>query len=125
MDEQLLKMSGASAGTIAIVIIVYKILKSVLGKKIISNCCGKKMEVGIDVQPSTPNNIQPIIEYAQENPYHQGSSSRPGEKRGGGTGGKNSIRVQEEGSTRKEESSSASSDSTGTDSVNVTISEHL
>lgn len=121
MDEQLLKMSGASAGTIAVVIIVYKILKSVLGKKIISNCCGKKMEVGIDVQPSTPNNIQPIVEYAKENPYYQGSASRTRERRSGGASGKNLSGIQEEGSTSKEGASGSSPEPTGADSISITV----
>lgn len=54
-DTDLLRLSGVSGGTIAIVLIVYRILKSVIGKKLISNCCGKKMEVGIDVQNTTPH----------------------------------------------------------------------
>jgi hypothetical protein len=53
-DSDLLKLSGVSGGTIAIILLVYKILKSVMGKKLVSNCCGRKMEVGIDVQDSTP-----------------------------------------------------------------------
>ena len=53
-DSDLMKLSGASAGTVAIVLLVYRILKSVIGKKLISNCCGKKMEVGLDVQKTTP-----------------------------------------------------------------------
>jgi hypothetical protein len=54
-DSDLLRLSGVSGGTVALVLIVYRILKSVIGKKLISNCCGNKMEVGIDVQNSTPH----------------------------------------------------------------------
>jgi hypothetical protein len=57
-DSDLLKLSGVSGGTLAIILIVYKILKSVLGKKLISNCCGRKMVVGIDVQATTPKEIK-------------------------------------------------------------------
>jgi hypothetical protein len=53
-DGDLLKLSGVSGGTIAIILLVYKILKSVIGKKVVSNCCGKKLEVGLDVQATTP-----------------------------------------------------------------------
>lgn len=53
-DSDLLKLSGVSGGTIAIILLVYKILKSVIGKKVVSNCCGKKLEVGLDVQATTP-----------------------------------------------------------------------
>jgi hypothetical protein len=53
-DSDLLKLSGVSGGTVAIILLVYKILKSVIGKKLVSNCCGKKLEVGLDVQATTP-----------------------------------------------------------------------
>ena len=54
MEEvDLFKMSGASAGTIAIILLIYKIGKSILGKRLVSNCCGKKMEVGVDVKGAT------------------------------------------------------------------------
>lgn len=46
----LAKLSGMSAASIAIVLLVYRILKSVKGKKFVSKCCGKKMDVGFDVQ---------------------------------------------------------------------------
>jgi hypothetical protein len=52
-DSELFKMSGASAGTIAIVLLIYKIAKSVIGKRLVSNCCGKKMEVGLDIKDAT------------------------------------------------------------------------
>jgi len=53
-DSDLLKLSGVSGGTVAIILIVYRVLKSVIGKKVVSNCCGKKLEVGLDVQATTP-----------------------------------------------------------------------
>jgi hypothetical protein len=112
-DEEILKMSGASAGTIAIVLIIYRILKTVVGKKLISNCCGKKLEVGIDVQPSTPNNVGSTLEYAQENPYHQGRPSRPREGRSDRAGGTDSLRIQGQRSTGEEGDGGSSDDSTG------------
>jgi hypothetical protein len=59
-DIELFKMSGLSAGTITILFLLYKLLKSTVGKRFISNCCGKKMEVGLEVReihrsPSTPS----------------------------------------------------------------------
>lgn len=60
-DAELLKMSGASAGTIAIVILVYKIGKSIVGKRFISNCCGKKMEIGIDIKEGTTPVSNPLV----------------------------------------------------------------
>jgi hypothetical protein len=67
-DADLMKLSGASAGTVAIVLLFYRIFKSVLGKKLVSNCCGKKMEVGIDVQASTPRQDTSI---EIKNPIHK------------------------------------------------------
>jgi hypothetical protein len=52
-NESLLKMSGASAGTIAIVLLIYKILKSVVGKRLVSTCCERKMEVSLDIKEAT------------------------------------------------------------------------
>lgn len=56
----MLKLAGVSSSSIAIVLIVYRILKSIQGKKLVSSCCGKKMEVGIDVAPMTPQQ-DPVI----------------------------------------------------------------
>lgn len=62
MDEtDLLKMAGVSTTGVAIVLFVYRILKTIQGKKLISSCCGKKMEVGIDVAPMTPHQEQTVI----------------------------------------------------------------
>jgi hypothetical protein len=55
MDEtELFKMSGASAGTIAIILLIYRLLKSVSGKRFISTCCGKKAEIGFEVKDALP-----------------------------------------------------------------------
>jgi hypothetical protein len=53
-DITLLKSAGVSTTTIVIVFALYKLFKSVLGKKVVSSCCGRKMEMGIDVTQMTP-----------------------------------------------------------------------
>jgi hypothetical protein len=53
-DTDILKLSGASAGTVGIVLLVYRILKSVIGKRFISTCCGQKFEVALDIKDSVP-----------------------------------------------------------------------
>jgi hypothetical protein len=53
-ETDLLKMAGVSTTGIAILLILYRVIKFVQGKKLVSNCCGKKLEVGIDVAPMTP-----------------------------------------------------------------------
>jgi hypothetical protein len=68
MDDELLKMSGVSAGTIAIVLLVYKIAKQLLGKRLVSNCCGKKLEVGVEIKDTV---ITPDVCLEIKNPIHK------------------------------------------------------
>lgn len=71
MDEtDLLKMAGVSTSGVAIILIVYRVLKSLLGKKLVSNCCGKKMEVGVTVTPMTPREEEVVVKV--ENPMGTG-----------------------------------------------------
>lgn len=74
-DSDVLKFSGASAGTVAIILLVYRILKSLLGKKLVSNCCGNKIEVGIDVQDSTPKE-EHILEIKNNPLIENGSANK-------------------------------------------------
>ena len=53
-DTDLLKISGLSASTIAILLIVYRVIKMMVGKKLISSCCGRKIEMGVDIAQMTP-----------------------------------------------------------------------
>ena len=52
--DQLLATAGLTTSGVAILLIVYKVVKHLQGKKLISNCCGKKMEMGFDVGQMTP-----------------------------------------------------------------------
>ena len=60
-DLSLLKMAGFSTTGVAIVFLAYRIFKGIVGKKLISSCCGRKMEIGIDVGHMTPT-PQPMTE---------------------------------------------------------------
>jgi hypothetical protein len=53
-DTELLKMAGFSTTGMAILMIVWRVLKSVQGKKLVSTCCGRKGEMGVDVVAMTP-----------------------------------------------------------------------
>jgi hypothetical protein len=53
-DADILKMSGISASGVAIVLLIYRVLKIINGKKIRSRCCGRTMEVGVEVGEMTP-----------------------------------------------------------------------
>jgi hypothetical protein len=58
MDEiTMLKTAGLSTSGIAIILIVYRVLKTMKGKRFVSSCCGKKLEMGIDVEEMTPKQI--------------------------------------------------------------------
>ncbi len=71
MDEtDLFKMAGVSTSGVAILLLVYKVLKSMKGKRFVSSCCGRKLDVGIDVQQMTPKD-EPIV-ISVPNPLHKG-----------------------------------------------------
>jgi hypothetical protein len=57
MDDNLLMSAGLSTTGVAIILIVYRLLKSIQGKKLVSNCCGRKIELGMDVQEMTPKEV--------------------------------------------------------------------
>ena len=67
----ILKLSGASAGTVAIVLLVYRVLKSLIGKRIISHCCDKTFEVGVDIKDSVPTPKEEVALEVKNNPMHQ------------------------------------------------------
>lgn len=69
MDDTLLMNAGLSTTGVAILLIVYRVLKSVQGKKLVSSCCGRKMEMGVDIQDMTPTPAKmPHISIPVENP---------------------------------------------------------
>ena len=72
MDETLLMNAGLTTSGVALVLIAYRIFKTIQGKKLVSSCCGRKMEVGVDVVPMTP----PEIKVHVENPLRQGRLQR-------------------------------------------------
>ena len=59
--DTLLINAGVTTSGVAILLFLYKVVKSVQGKKFISNCCGKKMEMGFDVGEMTPQHEVVIV----------------------------------------------------------------
>ena len=59
-ESDILKLSGASAGTVAIVLLVYRILKSLVGKRFISTCCGRKEEFSLDIRDTKTPPPDPV-----------------------------------------------------------------
>ena len=66
----MLKTAGLSTSGLAIILIVYRVLKTMKGKRLVSSCCGKKLEMGVDVEEMTPKQI--VI----QNPSHQRESPK-------------------------------------------------
>lgn len=56
MDANLLASAGVSTTTMAILFIAYKVFMKMKGHRLVSDCCGRKAEVGFDVRdmPPTP-----------------------------------------------------------------------
>ena len=54
--ETYLASAGVSTGSIAILFLAYKVFSAIRGHRLISDCCGKFYEVGVDVRgmPPTP-----------------------------------------------------------------------
>ena len=71
MDPDLLTSAGLSTTGVALLLLAYRILKSVKGKKLVSSCCGRKLELGMDVQEMTPQPDHKAITI--QNPMKNGS----------------------------------------------------
>jgi hypothetical protein len=56
MDANLLASAGVGSSTIAILFIASKIFKAIKGQRLVSDCCGRRGEVGFDVRemPQSP-----------------------------------------------------------------------
>jgi len=50
MDANLLASAGVSSSSIIGLYVAYKIFLSIKGRRLVSDCCGKKLEVGVDVR---------------------------------------------------------------------------
>jgi hypothetical protein len=66
MDDETLMNAGLSTTGVAILLIVVRVLKSLQGKKLVSTCCGRKGEMGVDVVAMTPPPRAVVVH--QENP---------------------------------------------------------
>jgi hypothetical protein len=55
MEANYLASAGIGSSTIAILFLAYKLFQKVEGHKLVSNCCGKKTEVGFAVEEMSPS----------------------------------------------------------------------
>ena len=60
MDQSLLIQAGASATTISILLILYKVYQAVNHHRIRSRCCGFNMDASIDVDETSPKAKEPV-----------------------------------------------------------------
>ena len=74
-ETDLLKMAGVSTTGVAIVLIIYRVLKTIQGKKLVSSCCGKKMEVGVAVAPMSP--VEEKVAIDVKNPMVKECEEKP------------------------------------------------
>ena len=65
MDQSLLIQAGASATTVTILLILYKIYQAVNHHRIRSQCCGFKLDASIDVEETTPKENAQIVTVKQ------------------------------------------------------------
>ena len=62
-----LQTVGMSSGTVAVLFLLYRVFKLVNERRLVSDCCGRKLEVGLAVRemPATPDtNSQPKVDAA-------------------------------------------------------------
>jgi len=52
--ETLLIQTGLTTTGVAIVLIVWRVLKTASGKKLVSDCCGRKASIGFHIGEMTP-----------------------------------------------------------------------
>ena len=55
MEANYLASAGVGSSTIAVLFLAYKVFKKLEGHKLVSNCCGKKTEVGFAVEDMSPS----------------------------------------------------------------------
>lgn len=58
MEANYLASAGVGSSTIAVLFVAYKLFKKLEGHKLVSNCCGKKTEVGFAVEEMSPSHSE-------------------------------------------------------------------
>jgi hypothetical protein len=73
----MLEMAGISTTGVAIVLIAYRFLKTMRGKKFVSSCCGRKMDIGFDVTDISPSTSSSTLKIPSTSAQTQSSVSSP------------------------------------------------
>ena len=61
MDYDNLISAGISSSVLTLAFGVYQVLKCTIGHRLISDCCGRRYQVGIDVQDMPRDNYDEIV----------------------------------------------------------------
>lgn len=61
MELGVLESSGLTASMIAILLIVYKLIKTMDGRRLRSSCCGYKADIGFQTESMTPTAPPTIV----------------------------------------------------------------
>jgi hypothetical protein len=69
MDSTALETAGLSAGAITIILTLYRVLGYLKGKRLVSECCKRKVSIGFDVREmkEVPSEAT-IVDMAKMNP---------------------------------------------------------
>lgn len=69
MDSTALETAGLSAGAITIILSLYRVIVYLKGKRIVSECCKRRVSIGFDVREmkEVPSN-NAIVDMSKMNP---------------------------------------------------------
>ena len=67
----MLASAGISTSTMAVLFIAYRVFLAVKGKRLVSDCCGHKGEIGMDVRdmppsPQEENRNRPVVQTGKD-----------------------------------------------------------
>jgi hypothetical protein len=68
MDAGVLQQAGLSTAGIAILFIAYRMSKAIIGHRLISDCCGRRMEMGLAIADMSGTSPPASVETFQPPP---------------------------------------------------------
>jgi hypothetical protein len=68
MDAGVLQQAGLSTAGIAILFIAYRVSKAIIGHRLISDCCGRRMEMGLAIADMSGTSPPASVETLQPPP---------------------------------------------------------
>lgn len=68
MDASVLQQAGLSTAGIAILFIAYRVSKAIIGHRLVSDCCGRRMEIGLAIADMSGTSPPASVETFQPPP---------------------------------------------------------